>query len=483
MSIILKRPMFRKGGSVADGVGITSGLTYRKRFDDGGSASDNPMGDYVNTNDNDLYKAAQDADFSSDDNTNADNILRILALKDLDNKKQLSSNQDISTDISAINQMEPYGGRYDTGDLYDNLEILSQKPSSANTDKNSFYAPNNNLSIGEQLAGQVVPVSPFEPTKFEPTSGLYTPDQTKTVGEEMTTKPTIATKPTVDTTGVQMKPDLKNALDQFAEDNPIYNAQGQNITPSLINVSKVLKSQMTPSFSENLSSWLRNFGGTAKGPLDLQTWGSALGEASKEQAAQAAKNVQELNKYIGTVIGRTVGTLGKATTTTPIGKLSGPEKDAFLIASKATGILPKNLEEAINNPIFNKAWSKAKEDMGLVTPREKLESKDKATGVKKIQENYRITSPQAANNLFDMLEDVNKGKSPVKAENVDQKLPHIRDLSSTITDSKGNIKPVKNINSFNKYRENINYADPSTKKWYTFKRNSDGTDPRFEPVK
>jgi len=40
MPNILKRPMFRKGGSVAEGTGITSGLTNRKRFADG-SEEDN----------------------------------------------------------------------------------------------------------------------------------------------------------------------------------------------------------------------------------------------------------------------------------------------------------------------------------------------------------------------------------------------------------------------------------------------------------
>jgi hypothetical protein len=35
MPNILKRPMFRKGGSVAEGTGITSGLTNRKKFADG----------------------------------------------------------------------------------------------------------------------------------------------------------------------------------------------------------------------------------------------------------------------------------------------------------------------------------------------------------------------------------------------------------------------------------------------------------------
>jgi hypothetical protein len=40
MPNILKRPMFRKGGSVAEGTGITSGLTNRKRFADGSDEND-----------------------------------------------------------------------------------------------------------------------------------------------------------------------------------------------------------------------------------------------------------------------------------------------------------------------------------------------------------------------------------------------------------------------------------------------------------
>jgi len=45
MPNILKRPMFRKGGSVADGTGITSGLTDRKRFATGSSEDDYPGDD------------------------------------------------------------------------------------------------------------------------------------------------------------------------------------------------------------------------------------------------------------------------------------------------------------------------------------------------------------------------------------------------------------------------------------------------------
>lgn len=40
MANILKRPMFRRGGSVAEGTGITSGLTNRKRFADGSDEND-----------------------------------------------------------------------------------------------------------------------------------------------------------------------------------------------------------------------------------------------------------------------------------------------------------------------------------------------------------------------------------------------------------------------------------------------------------
>jgi len=38
MADILKRPMFRKGGSASDGVGITSGLTSRQNYEVGGGA-------------------------------------------------------------------------------------------------------------------------------------------------------------------------------------------------------------------------------------------------------------------------------------------------------------------------------------------------------------------------------------------------------------------------------------------------------------
>ena len=38
MSITLKRPMFRKGGSAANGIGITSGLQSRKNYQVGGSS-------------------------------------------------------------------------------------------------------------------------------------------------------------------------------------------------------------------------------------------------------------------------------------------------------------------------------------------------------------------------------------------------------------------------------------------------------------
>jgi hypothetical protein len=41
MSITLKRPMFRKGGSAAGGVGITSGLPSRKKYQVGGMSSEN----------------------------------------------------------------------------------------------------------------------------------------------------------------------------------------------------------------------------------------------------------------------------------------------------------------------------------------------------------------------------------------------------------------------------------------------------------
>ena len=40
MPNILKRPMFRKGGSAAEGVGITSGLTERKQYADGPDIND-----------------------------------------------------------------------------------------------------------------------------------------------------------------------------------------------------------------------------------------------------------------------------------------------------------------------------------------------------------------------------------------------------------------------------------------------------------
>ena len=44
MANILKRPMFRRGGSVAEGTGITSGLTPKRGFvnESGGYAGDAP---------------------------------------------------------------------------------------------------------------------------------------------------------------------------------------------------------------------------------------------------------------------------------------------------------------------------------------------------------------------------------------------------------------------------------------------------------
>ena len=85
MSIVLKRPMFRKGGAVADKASGLSGLSNRKHFADGELATNAALGDY------DLSRL-ENIDFGSDDSSDFDDYLLADALK----------NNDIATDDTDI---------------------------------------------------------------------------------------------------------------------------------------------------------------------------------------------------------------------------------------------------------------------------------------------------------------------------------------------------------------------------------------------
>jgi len=96
MSIVLKRPMFRKGGAVADKASGLSGLSNRKHFADGELATNAALGDY------DLSRL-ENIDFGSDDSSDFDDYLLADALK---NNDIATDDTDISTGISPTTSID-----------------------------------------------------------------------------------------------------------------------------------------------------------------------------------------------------------------------------------------------------------------------------------------------------------------------------------------------------------------------------------------
>ena len=469
MSIVLKRPMFRKGGSVAEGTGITSGLTNRKRFADG---SDNPMGDYVNTDDNDLYTNAQNADFSSDDidREKAKEILKDIISKNVENEKSYTfDNSNISDNKETANDWMDYLSS--SGET----PIVTTEPKTRSTIGTANAAEKTNVGDDYSQLG-----IGYETTPEDVKKAINEINKAKTI---QGTQAQVSNKPVITTDKKATPATVTDESVSFADAHPIYNAQGQNITQSIINASQVLKSQMTPSDSDNFMSFIRKFGSTAKGPLDLQTLGSALGETAEKVDVAKQKSDLELNKYLGTIMGRTIGTLGKAGTQTSIKTLTGNPKVAFENAVMGTGINPKSIEEAISNPIFMEAWRNEKEKLGIITPQQKFDAAQAKTDIKTYQSDYGITEDESKY-LWKMLHD-----GSAKSGEYDPKKPIIsgsdlKERNNRIKrDANGNLNVIANVQAFdNKYTVGKKYAVPGEQKWYIYRKDAKGV-PYFELVK
>jgi hypothetical protein len=353
MSIVLKRPMFRKGGSVADGVGITSGLTHRKRFADG---SDNPMGDYVNTDDNDLYTNAQNADFRStdvsDESKNARDILKNIVLTNIANEQ---------TGGSTFDQ--------------DNKPIQSK---SAAEDNWMDYLPTygTKKESPEATTQRILDYLLTSPEKEEKT----------TTGEEEKTTIGKEKKTTVGGTTISTPTTVGTTIQKGKNPNAIYNLQGQDITKDLTNIAGLIKSQMTPTTNQNISNLARIFGSTAKSPLELQTIGSALGETAEKAREEDQKLQQEINRYIGQGIIRGVSTLGRPVS----GAGSAAANTAqFYINKFADDIRAKAKEKNLNIPeekiqeMANAKWVEWKQGKVGVNAQQKSDiDKQKAQYIK-----------------------------------------------------------------------------------------------------
>jgi len=311
MSIILKRPMFRKGGSVAEGTGITSGLTPKRGFV-------NQPGGYAGEGKEDISDYPGDEEF--------------------------------------YNQL----AYEDTGDTEDTTPVLtSEKPNIFKALTLRDLAEKDIANKRAADSGQVLGVDQVMSKEKEQNPRNWI-DGTQTKIEE---KEKIADKKQQEKTQKEQNR-LKNYKDEDAQKdldiltqgankkavnpNAVYNNQGEDISQSLVNMGLLARQAMAPQEGQSITSFLKHFAGAGAGePLGLRTWGSTIGTASEKQAEEDAKTNQEMTKYLGTILGRGVATLGKGATGAGSMATSGDAKKAIGAANIELGRSYSSVQEAI----------------------------------------------------------------------------------------------------------------------------------------
>jgi hypothetical protein len=361
MSIILKRPMFRKGGSVAEGTGITSGLTHRKRFADG---SDNPMR-IPNFENNTLpeeviKKMKTTPRIMKHYLSNVDDYLndflknfqpRPATIEDIlqDSSKEpfsMATGGSVADELAPkrglVNQIGGYAGENtddedntiatlndDTNTTpfsYDNTDIIKALPVST-TKKERVMGENLTDQEASDLMKKVNEQN--EKSDREYVKQKQTEVEAKKEEPKTTVKNIQKQAPKTTTSEDEDLKAVKKLQEKEYNPNAIYNSQGQDISQSIMNIANITKQAMQPS--DGFSNFLGYFAGAGGNePLALKTWGSVLGQAAGEQAKARAKQQEEISKYVGTVLGRGISTLGKgATGAGGTGVLAGNMKKAF----------------------------------------------------------------------------------------------------------------------------------------------------------
>jgi len=311
MSIILKRPMFRKGGSVAEGTGITSGLTPKRGFvnQPGGYAGEGKedISDYPG--DEEFYNQLAYEDTGDTEDTTPvltsekPNIfkaltLRDLAEKDIANKRAADSGQVLGVDQVMSKQKEQNPRNWIDGTqtkIEEKQEVIDKK------EKEKIQKEQNRLK------------------NYKDEDAQKDLDILTQGGNKKSVNP-----------------------------NAIYNNQGEDISQSLVNMGLLARQAMTPQEGQSLNNFLKNFAGAGSGePLGLKTWGSTIGTASAKQAEEDAKANQEMTKYLGTILGRGISTLGKGATGAGSMATSGDAKKAIGAANIELGRSYSSVQEAI----------------------------------------------------------------------------------------------------------------------------------------
>jgi hypothetical protein len=255
MSIVLKRPMFRKGGSVAKGSGIEAGLTHRKRFAGGDLATSAATGD----NDTD-FSRIENMDFSSDDTSDFDDYMLAHALSS--DKNIITDDTDIMTGISPTKSIE--GTSFKTPSLSDILvtpAAAGEKPK-VQLDESGFPISKNILAPSDQY--------PEDSTTgtMGRTSGVYTPGAIKNA-------PKISDE------------NQGNAVNPYS--------QPKNDSMNIYN--QILKAGLITPEQHTKNMWASWAASAPTSPLELQTWGTAAGKAARELQAVETPQETAAKKY------------------------------------------------------------------------------------------------------------------------------------------------------------------------------------------
>jgi hypothetical protein len=254
MSIVLKRPMFRKGGSVAKGSGIEAGLTHRKRFAGGDLATSAATGD----NDTD-FSRIENMDFSSDDTSDFDDYMLAHALSS--DKNITTDDTDIMTGISPTKSIE--GTSFKTPSLSDILvtpAAAGEKPQ-VKLGPDGFPISKDILTPSDQY-----PENSTTGTMGK-TSGIYTPGATnapRTSGENQ-----------------------GNAVNPYS--------QPKNDSMNIYN--QILKAGLITPEQHTKNMWASWAASAPTSPLELQTWGTAAGKAARELQAVETPQETAAKKY------------------------------------------------------------------------------------------------------------------------------------------------------------------------------------------
>ena len=326
MSIILKRPMFRKGGSVTEGTGITSGLIPKRGFvnQSGGYAGKGPedISDYPG--DEEFYNqlAYEDTGDTEDTTPLSTNekpdifkalTLRDLAEKDITNKRAADSGQVLGANqvMSKEKEQNPRNWIDGTQTKIEEKEKIADKKQQEKTQKEDNKLKN------------------------------YTDENAQKDLDILT----------------------QGANKKAVNPNAVYNNQGEDISQSLVNMGLLARQVMAPQEGQSITSFLKHFAGAGAGePLGLRTLGSTIGTASEKQAEEDAKTNQEMTKYLGTILGRGVATLGKGATGAGSMATSGDARRAIGATNIEMKTSYSSVQEAVQKG--DTAWlNKAREKL------------------------------------------------------------------------------------------------------------------------